>query len=212
MSTAETFPRIFPPLPLGDGLTADAKNRTRVCIVSNEFVGPSRNGGIGTAYTVLADALAAAGHEVTCLYTHGEECASHDIKYWQAEYKQRGVQLVPLPKAMTLFQTAPVAMASHATYSWLKQHDRFDFIHFPECLGLGYYTQLAKQQGMAFAGAEICVGLHSMNQWIKQANREHVASHFDLQLDHMERQSVALADVVWSPSQYLITWIAERGR
>ena len=41
------------------------RQSARVCIASYEFVGPTRTGGIGTAYTSLAEALAGAGHRVT---------------------------------------------------------------------------------------------------------------------------------------------------
>lgn len=201
--------RVYPGLPLLESETS--ARRARVCIVSNEFVGPSRNGGIGTAYTVLADALAADGHDVTCLYTQGEECASHDLAYWQAQYQKRGVLLLALPREVALIHAAAVSAASYAVYRWLKRNDRFDFIHFPECQALGYYTQLAKTQRLAFARSEICVGLHSMNPWIKEANQEYLTSPHDLQLNHMEQASVELADVAWSPSQYLINWIAARG-
>ena len=39
----------------------------RICIVSPDIVGPISNGGIGTACSALAQALAADGHEVTYL-------------------------------------------------------------------------------------------------------------------------------------------------
>src|SRR5688572_26546036 len=108
MTTETSAGRIYPGLPVPSE-SSTARN-ARVCIVSNEFVGPSRNGGIGTAYTVLADTLAAAGHEVTCLYTQGEECSSHDMGHWQAQYRQRGIQLVPLTSEITLYQVTPFSI------------------------------------------------------------------------------------------------------
>ena len=40
---------------------------------------------------------------------------------------------------------------SYHTYVWLKEHQHdFDIIHFPECQGLGFYSLLAKRQGLAF--------------------------------------------------------------
>jgi len=211
MTTTTPPQRCFPSLPVDEAHTTGTGRRLRICIVSNELVGPSKNGGIGTAYTVMAESLAQAGHEVTCLYTLGEECASHDISHWEKEYRKRNVRLVPLPRPAPGLIANQFATYSYEVYLWLKQNDRFDFIHFPECQALGYYAQLAKRQGLAFSGATICVGIHSMHQWIKEANREYIASQFDLQLDHMERESVALADVLWSPSQYLINWISQRG-
>jgi hypothetical protein len=49
----------FPPLP---EIGAPRGSRLpRVCIATWEIEGPSRNAGIGTAYTSLADALKRAG-------------------------------------------------------------------------------------------------------------------------------------------------------
>lgn len=42
--------------------------RQRICLLTLDFVGPIRNGGMGTAFLALAEMLVAAGHEVTVLY------------------------------------------------------------------------------------------------------------------------------------------------
>ena len=57
---------LFPGLPASPS-PAPAQ-RVRICIASFDFVGPIRNGGVGTAFTSLGEALADAGHEVTFLY------------------------------------------------------------------------------------------------------------------------------------------------
>src|SRR5689334_14716920 len=63
-----------PWLPIASGLPQPASGehsntRSKVCIATPDIVGPIRNGGVGTAYTSLARALAKAGHDVTILYT-----------------------------------------------------------------------------------------------------------------------------------------------
>jgi glycosyltransferase involved in cell wall biosynthesis len=208
-SAQPSAPRLFPALPAP--VTPATGRRVRVCIASPEFVGPSQNGGIGTAYTALADALADAGHEVTCLYLLGTESASHDIQYWVRQFRQRRLKLVPLPRLPTPIDAPWHQSKSYETYTWLKQHDEFDVIHFPEWRGPGFHTLNAKHQGLAFARSTICVGTHSMTAWLKTANRECLTELDELEQDFMERQSVALADVVVSPSSYLLNWIAQRG-
>ncbi len=203
--------RTFPSLPVVNGPVSTPRATVRVCLVSPEFVGPGISGGIGTAYTAMAEALSAAGHEVTCLYTKGADCSADDIVNWTASYRAQKTELIILPRATAPIDATPYAIRSYEVYEWLKQNDRFDIIHFPEWQGLGYYTQLAKKQGLAFAQTHLCVGLHSMTEWLKFANREYLAEISELQLDHMERQSVALADSLVSPSQYLLNWIAGRG-
>jgi len=64
MSMAPTHsPTIYPPLVVDTGVKT--ARPLRVCVASFDFVGPVKNGGVGTAFTSLAEALARAGHEVT---------------------------------------------------------------------------------------------------------------------------------------------------
>ena len=46
---------------------SDAPSRLRVTIVTEEIIGPVRNGGIASTYYHLAKGLAAQGHEVHVL-------------------------------------------------------------------------------------------------------------------------------------------------
>src|SRR5262249_9068554 len=87
----------------------------------------------------------------------------------------------------------------------------FDIIHFPEWGGHAYYSLLAKHQGLAFHRTLFCIGTHSPTAWIKQANSEFYSHPRDLELDFMERQSVAFADIIISPCQYMLRWMIEQG-
>lgn len=200
----------FPALPITT-TSGEKPIRLSVCIVSPEFAGPSTNGGIGTAYTAMADALVAAGHEVVCLFAKAADCGARHMAEWTEKFRARGVQLVALPLSKVPIDGLYYSTRSYEAYNWLKANDRFDVIHFPEWQALGYHTQVAKRQGLAFGRACICIGTHSMTDWLKTANHEYFADHNELQLDHMERQSVALADVLVSPSRYLLEWISGRG-
>ena len=84
-------------------------------------------------------------------------------------------------------------------------------IHFPELLGHGYYSVLAKHQGLAFKNTMLCVGVHSPISWIREINRELPMTADEPETDFMERESVALADAVVSPSQYLLGWMQAHG-
>jgi O-antigen biosynthesis protein len=205
--------RLFPSLPeIPPKAASGHTGPVRICIASQEFVGPTRNGGIGTAYTSLARALADAGHEVTCLHVDARHSRPEEMQKWIKIYQGYGLTLVPLPETAKPALVAPMQFVkSFDTFQWLKKNDRFDVIHFPECEAPGYHTLLARQQGLAFARSIICVGLHSMNAWVHAANQEYLTCVPELMLDFMERQSVALADMVVSPSRYLLEWIAELG-
>jgi GT2 family glycosyltransferase/tetratricopeptide (TPR) repeat protein/glycosyltransferase involved in cell wall biosynthesis len=211
--TSTAVGRTFPPLPIFPPNTTSGPARTvRICIASQEFVGPTRNGGIGTAYTSLARALAAAGHEVTCLHVDARHSTTQEMQKWIEIYKGYGLTLVPLPETTKPALLAPLQfIKSYDTLQWLRKNDHFDVIHFPECEAPGYHTLIARQQGVAFGRSTICVGLHSMAVWSLTANQQCVSDLAEMGLDFMEQQSVALADVVVSPSRYLLEWIAGRG-
>ncbi len=194
--------------PLPDWTPA---RRLRVCIATPDIVGPIRNGGIGTAYYALALALAAADHEVTILYTLGQHCEQESIAVWQERYRQQGLRFVPAPEntAIPLYGSWAVQRSYH-TYQWLKQQD-FDVIHFPEWSGHGFHSLLAKRQGLHFTGAVLCVGVHSPSEWHRMGQKSLVESLDEVEVDFMERESIALADAVISPSRYMLDWLRDQG-
>jgi glycosyltransferase involved in cell wall biosynthesis len=188
----------------------------RVCIASYEFVGPTRTGGIGTSYTSLAEALARAGHEVTVLFTGWPDSDEVPFAHWIDHYASRGIELCELrPDELPAARAAhSQANRSYLAYLWLKERHRkrpFDVIHFPDTLGHGYYSLLARRQGWAFDAATIAVAPHSPSIWIRDAARMPFETGEEYADDYMERMSVAMADIVISPSAYMLDWISSRG-
>ena len=199
----------FPALPAADD--ARPPRPLRVCIASFDFVGPVRNGGVGTAFTSLGEALAAAGHEVTLLYLSGDWCENRTMEHWIAHYRQKGIRFVPMPLQTATRLDAPWhVVKSYEAYLWLKQQE-FDAVHFSEWKGPGYFTLLAKHQGLALPHTLLCVHTHGPTLWHKLSNSEYVTQLDDLEMDYVERRSVALADVVVSPSHYLFDWMQQQG-
>ncbi len=188
---------------------AHRKRPLNICIASPEFIGLTRHGSTGVAYTALAQALAAAGHQVTCLFLGTKDPSAHAWEQWVEKYKRDGLTLIALPHINASGLVAPPHLIkSYETYHWLKRNDRFDIIHFPDRLGPGYHTLTAKHHGLAFARATICVDLHSMSAWLKAVDQEYVNDLAEVDTAFMERRTVALADAVVSPSHYLLNWIS----
>src|SRR5882724_5364989 len=77
----------YPPVRVDD-------SRPAVCIVSNEIVGPFKNGGIGTAMTGLAEHLATFGCRVTVLYTGCAWTPDIPLGKWRQRYAELGIDLV----------------------------------------------------------------------------------------------------------------------
>ena len=195
-----------PPLPVH---ASRPRRRLDICVASHDLVGPIRNGGIGTAYTALAEALAADGHRVTALYLRGRRCEQGTFTSWVSWYRERGVELVALPAAPTSLLNSANVKTAYDTFHWLLGH-AFDVVHFPEMQGLAYFCLLARRQGLAFAKTTFVIGTHSPTAWHQQGNQEMLDSYDDLEIDFLERRCLELADVAWSPSQYLLRWERDR--
>ncbi|GAB4479680.1 MAG: hypothetical protein Kow0088_20810 [Anaerolineales bacterium] len=186
--------------------------KKKICIVSDDLIGPIRNGGIGTACSSLGETLAKAGHDVTLLYSLGTYTETNPVDYWIHWYKEKNIQFVPFPEnSMGVKLDAPFYISrSLEIYQWLKGKS-FDLIYFPEWRGRGYHTVVAKHQGLAFHNTIICVGIHSPTLWERQGNHEYLNQLAQVEMDFMERQCVALADAVISPSQYMLNWAKSEG-
>jgi O-antigen biosynthesis protein len=94
----------------------------RICLATWEIEGPSRNAGIGTAYTSLADALRRADYDVTILFLLGCHPTDGNISDWIDYYRrEKGVELVPLPMGHhPRIHAAWASSVSYHTYVWLK--------------------------------------------------------------------------------------------
>lgn len=188
----------------------------KICVASPDIVGPIKNGGVGTACTALAQGLAADGHEVTLFYT-STYFEVHDLEYWQQVYRRSDVELIgfrpetnpPLHRSTTVYDEDNLAR-SYRVYEQLKDRD-FDLIHFVDYIGLGYYTALAKSQGLCLPHAKIAVTTHSPTLWSRLANAAPVDDISYMVRDRMERLLIELADMVISPSHYMLHWLRETG-
>jgi glycosyltransferase involved in cell wall biosynthesis len=179
-------------------------------VVSQEFLGPHLNGGVGTAYTRLAEILNEAGHEVTLLYTNGRFSLTQPIEFWVQYYLDRGMRFVPLPdSSVPLKAIAYNLEIAHRVYEWLKSHDEFDIVHFPECNGHGYYALAGQRQGLILQQTTTIVGLHGSWQWARAASGQLVRQEAELEDDFLDRRSAELADLVWSPSRYMLERVRE---
>ena len=192
---------------------ATAYGKARVCIASPDISGPIKNGGIGTAYKALATALARGGHDVTILYPHGTHSEDGPIARWVEYYATLGIRFVPLSlPAHTALEGGKAMKLSYVVLEYFRScAAAYDVIHFPEWLALGYYTILGKKQGLIPQNSTIVLGLHSPHLWNMRYNNEPVLDADILNLDFMERQCAALADVVVSPSAYMIQWCKRQG-
>lgn len=188
-----------------------AAGRKRVCIATADVAGPYPCGGVGAAYEGLALALARGGHDVTLLYV-SDTVRRGTREEWEAHFAARGVRFVHLPQP----PTGPIwygrcKEAAVDCERWLAAAGSFDVIHFHEWLGLAYYTLVAKRLGLGYGDTTICIGTHGPMRWSRDGEERLTALREDLIVDFMERRCVALANVVVSPSRYMLAWMDADG-
>jgi glycosyltransferase involved in cell wall biosynthesis len=212
--------KIWPGLSddLGRLETARGKRKTgRIAITSYEFAGVVRNGGIGTACTELAKALARDGHEVELIFTGWWSGLSpQELEHWRAYYLESNIRLIRVDPAVPARFDAVIPSAAHsmALYQLLKERDEeqpYDVIHFVESLGHGFYSLLARRQQIAFKQAITVVGIHSPRRWIAEAHHDTFDLPMDVADEYLEDRGIEMADVVISPSHFMLNWLKERG-
>ena len=177
----------------------------RACVVTSEFLGPIKNGGIATATSGLVDQLVSDGHSVTILYTLVQngfpQVVQEDWDHWVEAFEARGIRLE--------------AISHEGDYrdwrqkSWLVMEflrkNEFDLVYFNEHHGSGYYALAAKRAGLSpFCEQLHCVITHGSMEWVFNTNDQYISRPEDLEMMAFERRSVELADVVIGPSRYLL--------
>jgi glycosyltransferase involved in cell wall biosynthesis len=188
--------------------------RTRVCVISPEIVGPHTNGGIGThCYYLCAFLSQQMGQEVTFLYTGKIERRTE--AHWQEWFRRHlGVEFAWLRPNSNPAQT-PAEMKSgfidtaRRVYDWLKKRP-FEVCYFQEMLGNGFRCFQAKRLGLAFRETVLLCTVHSSTEWVSQAMQAFPEGGIpEVQTKFMERYSIEHCDLLLSPSEYMLGWLEE---
>lgn len=183
----------------------------RICIVTPALAESDQDPEIGVAYRSLALALVEKGHAVTMLYVPDCQSQRGDIKFWHQYCQQRGIRFVVAHRDSSIsYYASLIVQQSYNIYQWLKA-EPFDIVHFPESNGHGYFSLLAKRQGLFFKDTIFFIGLHHPSSWHRAGMKIYTELLDNVELDFLERQSVALADVVASPNHYLLDWAKDEG-
>ncbi|WP_439515819.1 glycosyltransferase family 4 protein [Oceanibaculum nanhaiense] len=193
---------------LADDIPAEAQKAPpqRIVIVTAEILGPVRNGGIATALTGLAEALAEAGHRVTVLFVDLAGTMQQEDRQdrWADLYDRRGIRLAFLnPDAYR--DRSPLAL-SFQIAGWLAG-ERADIVHFHDWMGLGHEAIRAMRMGQGFVDTLLVVGAHGPSAWAAEGN----GLPDDPEQERIERYAIEQADVLIAPSQYLLGWMQARG-
>lgn len=185
-----------------------------ICIATEDIVGPVRNGGIGTTYAALAEALARANFETRILYLRGQDVETGSLEHWVEHYAAMGVQFVPVPNYAVREGFRSTAdrwlRAPYNMLRYLLEHPA-DVVHVSEWRGSGYLSLLAKRQGLAFQDTLFIVKTSSPWMWNRLYSSRPLERIEDLAKIYAERRSVELADIVVGGSLHLLRWMLSQG-
>ncbi len=180
------------------------------CVVTHDVTGEGPYADSGSAQVALAKMLARAGHPVTLLHTEAHYGDSRSLGYWREYFASRGVDYCPLPAdAKVPVESSEACIRSYETYQWLRRQS-FQVVHFPETHGIGFYSLLAKKQGLEFARTLFCVGVHGPNSWRRLGNQQLLADPSELDLDFMEQECVRLAGALATSTRSMLEWLEQQ--
>ena len=180
----------------------------RITVVTRELLGYVRVGGAGTATTYLAVALARRGHPVDVLYV-GDLPADPMTAEWARLYEEAGIAIRPLPPGDEIVQ--PGRFARLRAVEAALRGDVPEVVIAHDLTAPVYTALRLRQLGLAFEGTLFVVFCHGTRLWAKEVARNERVSRDVLVETALERASVELADVIVSPSAYLMAWMRDQG-
>jgi glycosyltransferase involved in cell wall biosynthesis len=183
----------------------------KVALVTFEFEGLTKSGGIGTAYRRMAVLLNRHGYQVTAVVApldrhNSDQIQTKNLKSEISSLKDQGISvaIVGVNEDPTLSMNSFQLRRSLDVFRYL-QDKKFDIIHYTDNCALAYFSLLAKQSKLAFHHTQFVVGAHGSPLWTSKANR--VLSGEAVLLDQIDRYCVEHADHLVSPSAYMLGYL-----
>lgn len=188
------------------------KKKNSHCIVTPDFIGPIKNGGIGTACYELACFLTKkCDAEVTVVFT--STVAVDSSKKWASHYQDnygwRFISVDDLPCLPDIpHHTSPwFQTRSLQIHQWLKEQD-FTHIHFQDWHANGFVPVQAKRSGVAYIETLLSCTIHSPQEWSEEGNLLFAGNGLESMLQrHCEKYAASHADVSIFPSRHMLEYV-----
>jgi len=179
----------------------------KVCFVTDECNGLSSAGGIGACVRGLSQWLASNGAQVDVLITNMDQRAA-DFSGEALNFVSNAVFLSDVARdEENISAISDVPSKSYYVYRFL-QKQKYDEVHFNDWRGTGFYTAMARRQGLF--NAPVITHLHGSSHWVRIHNLSPPDAH-DLVVEGMERSQIENSDLAISPSHYLLDWYRDQG-
>ncbi|MEG4854948.1 glycosyltransferase family 4 protein [Microcoleus sp. B5-D4] len=156
-------------------------------LVTPEYEGIFRNGGIGTYYATLSQKLAAEGAYIILIICqtqkqfHGESTVPHIRHIFSASEAEPILELQPVHLAI---------LSQFKEWDWVESESykilffiqaiaaHFNkspiYVEFPDLCGLGYRTIQAKRSGLLGKNCVTAVTMHSGQEWLNEAHEKYI--------------------------------------
>jgi glycosyltransferase involved in cell wall biosynthesis len=182
----------------------------KIALVTEELAHGAGSGGIGGAFHELALLLRRSGHGVDVFYVPAQPQQA-SVDELQRYYAAHDIDVLPIPTDEYVWEASPENRA-YAVFAHLRARPApYDVVHFHDYKGLGHFCLAAKKQRLAFLETIFVVQVHGPTRWTLEANTHDFTHEDQLKIDFLERGSIAGADVVVSPSRYMLDWLARQG-
>lgn len=187
-------------------------------LVTTEYEGIFRNGGIGTYYRTLSEKLAKKGCHVVLLLCQSQENFGGESTIPAVKH------IFSTSECMNVLELQPThlsVLSQLQDWQWVDYENycalffaqaiattfpnTFIYIEFPEMLGLGYRTVQAKRTGILGENCVVAVTLHSSQEWLKEAHGRYTQSNHEWfwQVSYYEQYSFEKADLAFFLSHFL---------
>jgi glycosyltransferase involved in cell wall biosynthesis len=188
----------------GDGARAAAPKR--VVLVASELLGSSPCGGLGTATTMLAVALARMGHEVEVLAVDLQNEGLTDD--WRATYARERVHVRRLARSDHPIDPESARLGLDVARALSVAPP--DTVITQDWCGPANTAIRLKALGLGFGKTQFIVNCHGTHRWTKESGNNLGWDLAAFESELAERFSVAHCDAVVSPSAYMLEWMRSR--
>jgi len=180
----------------------------RISLVTDELRGSRPAGGIATGTTFLALGLARMGHEVEILHV-GTPATTLIDPQWSRIYERAGIRIRFVPPSGETVE--PRYFARLPETARALQVDAPDVVIAQDTAGPAYVALRLRQLGLGFENTLFVVVCYGTRLWMKDVSRMVRVFPYLLGVSAVEGASLELADVVVSPSKYVVEWMQQQG-
>jgi glycosyltransferase involved in cell wall biosynthesis len=181
----------------------------RITLVSSQLLGfELAGGGVGAATAFLAIALARMGHEVEVLYLK-EQLPRPLDEQWARRYADAGVKIGRVPALATPVE--PPSFGRLRAVDLALRSDPPEVVIAHEYGAPAYNALRLRQLGLAYEDTVFVAYCHGTSPWLKEVTGNPRISPEMVAHLGLEQAGVELADIVVSPSAYMVEWMRRQG-